>query len=98
MITHSEFLKILSAAIRVAKPFHSETLKDIDSIDTKFVDTTLDSLDMLMVGIYMSETFGVPEEVAKEMKPTTPREMLEFLVAHRTKEVVDVDKAIAELK
>lgn len=98
MITHSEFLKLLSAAIRVAKPFHSETIKDIEDIDTKFVDTVMDSLDMLMVCIYLSETYGVPEEIAKEMKPTTPREMYEFLQTHKTKEVTDLDKAIAELK
>lgn len=98
MITNSEFLKLLSATIRVAKPFHSETIKDIEDIDIKFVDTVLDSLDMLMIGIYLSETFGVPEEIAKEMKPTTPREMYEFLQKHKTKEVTDVDKAIAELK
>lgn len=98
MITHPEFLRLLSAAIRVAKPFHSEAIQDIDNIDMPFVDMVIDSLDMLMICIYLSETYGVPEEIAKEMKPTTPREMLEFLLEHKTREVTDVDKAIAELK
>ena len=96
-MTDLDFLKLLAAATKVAKPFHNGSA-DISDMDTPFVDVGVDSLDMLMIGIYMTDVFGVPEEEAKTMMVKTPREMREFLLKYATLEVTDVDKAIAELK
>lgn len=95
-MTDSDFLKLLTAAVRVAKPFHGSTIA-ITEMDVPFSEYNVDSLDMLMVGIYMSEAFGVPEEIAKDMKPVNGFEMKQFLMQHATK-TVDVDKAIEEMK
>lgn len=92
-----DFLKLLAAATVVAKPFSAESAI-IEDMDTPFVDVGIDSLDMLMIGIYMTDVFGVGEEEAKEMQVSTAREMREFLLKHASVEVTDVDKAIAELK
>lgn len=96
-MTDLDFLKLLAAATKIAKPFH-EGSADITDMDTLFVDVGVDSLDMLMIGIYMLDVFGVPEEDAKTMGVSTPREMREFLLQYATLEVTDVDRAIAELK
>lgn len=96
-MTDSDFLKLLAAATKVAKPFHDGSA-DITDMDTPFVSVDIDSLDMLMISIYMTDIFGVPEEDAKTMGVNTPREMQEFLLKFATLEVTDVDKAIAELK
>lgn len=93
----SDFLKLLAAATKVAKPFQDGS-SDITDMDTTFASVNIDSLDMLMIGIYMTDVFGVPEEDAKTMGVNTPREMREFLLQYATVEVTDVDKAIAELK
>jgi hypothetical protein len=53
---------------------------------------------MLMISIYLTDAFGIDEETTKTMSVTTPREMREFLLKHATKEITDVDAAIAELK
>lgn len=93
----SDFLKLLAAATKVAKPFNPESATVTD-MDMAFVDVGVDSLDMLMISIYMTDIFGVPEEIAKTMMVHTPREMREFLLEHKTIEVTNVDQAIADLK
>jgi acyl carrier protein len=93
----TDFLKLLSAATKLAKPFHKEE-ELIADLDTQFADSMVDSLDMLMISIYLTDAFGIDEETTKTMSVTTPREMREFLLKHATKEITDVDAAIAELK
>ena len=93
----SDFLKLLAAATVVAKPFDPESATVTD-MDMAFVSVNVDSLDMLMISIYMTDIFGVPEEIAKTMQVNNAREMREFLLEHGTIEVIDVDQVIADLK
>jgi len=93
----SDFLKLLAAATVVAKPFDPESATVTD-MDMAFVSVNVDSLDMLMISIYMTDIFGVPEEIAKTMQVNNAREMREFLLEHGTIEVTDVDQVIADLK
>lgn len=93
----SDFLKLLAAATVVAKPYTADAAT-VEDLDTPFVSVGVDSLDMLMISIYMTDVFGVPEDIAKTMQVNTAREMREFLLAHATIEVSDVDSAIANLK
>lgn len=93
----SDFLKLLAAATVVAKPFDPQSATVTD-MDMAFVSVNVDSLDMLMISIYMTDIFGVPEEIAKTMQVNNAREMREFLLEHGTIEVTDVDKVIADLK
>jgi hypothetical protein len=39
-----------------------------------------------MIGVYMAEIYGIPDEIAKEMQPTTVQEYLDFINLHKTKE------------
>jgi acyl carrier protein len=94
---NQDFLKLLNAVVKIAKPFHDEA-PSIDTMDLNFADTAIDSLDMLMVSVYMTEIFGVDEELVKELKATTPQELKDFFEKHKTKDVTDVDAVIAGLK
>ena len=44
------FLDLLNAVARVARPAHHEFVP-ITSMDEKFVDSCFDSMDMMMIGI-----------------------------------------------
>jgi acyl carrier protein len=94
---NTDFLKLLNAVVRLAKPFHNEA-PDITDMELKFSETTIDSLDMLMISVYLTEMFGVPEETAKTLRAATPQELKDFLLQHKTKDITDIDAAIAELK
>jgi hypothetical protein len=96
-MTDQDFLKLLTAVVKVVKPFHAEAI-EVTDMDIRLSETNIDSLDNLMIGIYMTDVFGIDEEIAKTMKPATPREMLEFLMQHATVQVTDVDEVIRGLK
>ena len=93
----TNFLKLLNAVIKKAKPYYDEA-PDVVDMDLRFADTEIDSLDMLMISVYMIEIFGIDEEKAKELRPATPNELKTFLELYKTKDVNDVDIVIAELK
>lgn len=94
---NQDFLKLLNAVIKIAKPFHDEA-PDIETMELKFNETAIDSLDMLMVSVYMTEVFGIDEEKTKELKVNTPQELKDFLEQHKTKDITNVDEVIAGLK
>lgn len=96
-MTDQDFLRLLNAAVKMAKPLHQDTI-EVTDMDASFTSENIDSLDMLMIGVYLTDVFGVDEETSKTMNVKTPRELREFLLLHGTKEVTDVDAAIAEIK
>jgi acyl carrier protein len=68
------------------------------SLDQSLADTGLDSLDLLMMGIYLSDIYGVPEEIAKTMQATTVNDMFLFMEQQATKTPTSVHDAIASIK
>lgn len=92
-----EFTELFNAVARIAKPMHPD-FDNAKSLDDKFPDIDIDSLDTLMICIYMSEIYGVPEEIAKTMTPSTVGEMHDFLMKHKTREPESIDAAIELIK
>lgn len=88
-----DFLELFNAVARKVRPAHHD-YKDVTDLDMPFTETGLDSMDGLMMGIFMCDIYGVSEEVGKEMMPTTPREMLDFLEKHKTKTPTSVKEAV----
>jgi acyl carrier protein len=88
-----DYLELFNRLITVARPVnahnaHAKTLED------NLKDTGLDSLDMLMLGIYLSDIFGVPEDIAKDVKEETVGGFVEYFVTNKTKTPDSVDAAI----
>jgi hypothetical protein len=68
------------------------------SLDDKFVDIDVDSLDCLLIVIYMCELFGVPEEIGKEFSPANMRELYNSIMEHKTKVPESIEAAIKEIE
>jgi hypothetical protein len=51
-----------------------------------------------MVGVYLSEIFGVSEEDMKLMQATTVRQMLDYMLSKKTKEPASVQGAIDSIR
>ena len=92
-----DHLKLFNEIIKVATPLNSNKAEST-SLDQPLADTGLDSLDLLMVGIYLSEIFGVSEEIAKQMQPQTVGDMIAYMLEHKTKEPVSVEEAIKSIQ
>jgi len=64
------------------------------SLDQPLLETGLDSLDLLMMAIYLSDIYGVPEEIAKTMQVTTVNDMFVFMEQYATKTPTNVQEAM----
>ena len=79
-------LELFNALIAVVSPINSNGAHAA-ALDEPLGDTGLDSLDLLMMGIYLSDIYGVSEEIAKTMQPTTVQDMFDFMEQHKTKDL-----------
>jgi len=95
-MTEKELLELLKGVVALATPLNSNGV-NITSLDTPIAETGLDSLDLLMVSIYLSDVYGVSEEIAKTMQPVTVRDMFEFMCQHKTKEPISVEAALSDI-
>ena len=97
MISDEDFLRLFNVCAVLSKtpsnpPVTSQSLDDV------FPDLNIDSLDSLIVGMYLCDVFGVPEEIGKTMQPRTVGETKDFLLANATVESIVVDEVIENLK
>jgi hypothetical protein len=88
-----DFLELFNAVARKVRPAYQD-YKDVTDLDTPFPETGLDSMDGLMMGIFMCEIYGIDDETGKTMQPKTPREMMEFLEQHKTKTPASAKEAV----
>ena len=91
------FLELLNRVARVAKPKH-HNLTSLDSMEERFENTDIDSLDGMLIVMYMSEIYGVADEVSKDFNPQTPQELYDFIQQHKTIEPESVEAAMEKVK
>ena len=101
-------IELMNHIIVLARPVSSEELK-ITTLDVEMKDTGLDSLDFLMVGIYLGDVYGLSEEDLKNMQPKQPaegeepssftlRDIFKYVEDHATKKPTNVKEAIASIE
>lgn len=96
-MTEQDYIDLINGVIALARPVSADEIK-ISSLDVGIAEAGLDSLDYLMVGIYLSDVFGLTEEQIKEMKVGTVREMLDYMLERKTKEPTSVAEALKSIQ
>jgi acyl carrier protein len=99
-MTDQELLEIISGVVKVARPVSADEIM-LDSLDVLLKETGLDSLDFLMVGVFMSDIYGVSEEDLKTMEmneTSTIRDMFKYMQEHATKQPANVEEALASIQ
>lgn len=89
-----DFLELFNGVAGVAKPMNFVA---VGSKDTPFKETNIDSLDLLMVTVYMCELFGISEEVGKSLKPANVAEIEAFVAQHKTRQPSSVEEAVGSI-
>lgn len=92
-----DFLDLLHEVGKLAKPMYKDTVQKIPSLDTPFKQTDYDSLDMLVVFMYVCDVYGISEEVGKELTAKTPAELLDFVSKHKTTDPQTLEQAMRGL-
>ena len=61
-------------------------------------DTDVDSLNRVMISVYLCDFYGINEEVGKTMPLTTVATVQTFLEANKTKEPASFEEALGEVR
>ena len=91
------FKELFDAVVKQARPNFSDDIH-VESDTEPFGDTGLDSLDMLMIGMYFSIVYGIDDEIAKTMQPRNLKELRDFVMEHKTQEPTSIAEAMELIK
>lgn len=92
-----QFLDLLNSVARVARPAHHEFVP-VTSMDEKFEESCFDSMDMMMIGMYMSMIYNIDDDIAKDLRPETPAQMLAEIEQYKTQDPESLEAAMELIK
>jgi hypothetical protein len=92
-----DFLELLNKVARVARPAHHEFIP-IESMEERFEETCFDSLDMLMIGMFMGMIYDIDDEISKEFQPEIVQELYDFIQLHKTRDPDSMVWALEQIK
>jgi acyl carrier protein len=90
-------LELFNETIKRARPISGNEVQ-ATSLDEPINEIGIDSLDVIMISVYFSEIYGVTEEKAKELQPTTPGQFFELYEQHATKHPKTVKEALDNIE
>ena len=68
------------------------------SMDTPFTETEIDSLDGLMIVMYMAIIYDIHDDLVKDFHPETPQQLFDFLQEHKKRDPVSIEEAQEMIK
>lgn len=87
------FIDLFNMVSQVARPVHAKE-SPASSMDDKFKDIGVDSLDGLVMMMFICELYGVPEDdETKSWHPASVQEVFDYMMRRKTKEPASVDEA-----
>ena len=86
------FLDLLNMVAREARPAFRD-LAPLESMETPFKETELDSLDGLMIVMYMAIIYDIEDDLVKEFHPENPQQLFDFLEEHKKRDPASVEEA-----
>ena len=88
-----DFIEIFNMVSKVARPAHANETA-ATSMEDKLQDIGIDSLDGLIMLMYLTELYGIPDDDEnKEFHPTTVQEVHDYLHRRKSKEPASVEEA-----
>lgn len=92
------FIDLFNMVAKVAKPVHM-SFTPATAMEEKMADLGLDSLDGLVMMMYLCELYGIPDnDETKGWHPETVQEVYDLLMANKTTEPESVEKAREQIK
>jgi acyl carrier protein len=102
---------LFNEVLKVAKPAGINRPLAVDLNQDIVADLGLDSLDTMMLTIYLGDIYGVPEEKLKDFRPKeienadgtksksmTIADMYAFVETNKTTEPASFEEAVAKIK
>lgn len=93
----TNFIDLFNGVMKLAKPVFAED-SFAKSMDDKIDDLDIDSLDTILLSMYLGEVYGIEEDVMREMKVFTITELQSFLETHATRTPGGVEEELERIK
>ena len=92
------FLEIFNYVAKIARPAHTKAVI-AESMGDKFEDIGLDSLDGLVMLMYLCEIYGIPDDdETKSWFPMSVQEIHDLLMGRKSKEPASMEEVIEVCK
>lgn len=104
-------IALFNEVIKVAKPAGINRPTAANMNQDLVADLGLDSLDTLMLTVYLADIYGIPEEKVKELRPSeidnpdgtkskamSIQQVFDFVDQHKTLEPASLDEAVNKIK
>jgi len=92
-----DFIKLFNEIVRLAKPSIGKA-SFASSMEDKFEELDLDSLDHIMMMMYFGSIYEIEEEVLQQSKYETVGELQEFLEKNKTRDIESFEQAMEYAK
>ena len=92
-----DFLELFNGVVDLAKPVSADQ-SHAASMQDQLADLKLDSLDTIMLAMYLGEIYGIEEDTMREMQAVTVADLQAFLEAQKTRTPTDVEAELARVK
>lgn len=92
-----DFLEFVHELAKKAAPVTADQKIQLTDMAQKLTDSGMDSMDLLMVSIYLCEFYGIDEETGKKMPLDTAQNVYDWLMANKTLDV-DFEQALESIK
>jgi acyl carrier protein len=92
-----DFIELFNGVVKLAKPAFPDQ-SYAKSTSDELADLNLDSLDTIMLAMYLGEIYDVEEDVMREMEANTVADLQAFLDAHKARTPTDVKAELERVK
>ena len=92
-----DFIQLFNGVVKLAKPVTAEQ-SYAKSLDDKINDLDIDSLDTIMLSMYLGEVYGIDEDTMREMHVETIAQLQEFLESKKTHTPSNIEEELARVK
>ena len=92
-----DFIKLFNEIVKLAKPSVGKA-SFVSSMEDKFEELDLDSLDHLMMMMYFGSIYEIEEEALQNSRYETVKELKEFLEINKTRDVESIEQAMEYAK
>jgi acyl carrier protein len=95
-MTSHDYIQLLNGLGRYVKP-RPHAFRPVATLNDPLEDAGLDSLDIVLLTVYVCEIFGIAEALGKSLTPRNFDDVAQFVSLHQTRLPSSVDAALASV-
>lgn len=92
------FLQLFELVVKTSRPPTAPKV-EVASLEEKLQDLGIDSLDAIIISMYLCDLYGIPEDSeTKKFSPESVQQFYEYMMRRKTKEPSSLEEAKEQMK